>query len=105
MTLRIERTVSRKTEIARLIGRMNVEQLKEVPTQIELAEVPVTLDLSKLSLVSVERVRFLNAGEVAKASPFVSAWMLRERETNSIHDGHCNSFGLAWGSGPGEPRV
>ena len=86
MTLKIEKIVSRKTVIVRLIGRLSVEHLEEVWREIKPVEVPVTLDLSELSLVSLEGVRFLNACEdkgiaVANASPYISAWMLRERET------------------------
>lgn len=86
MTLKIEKIVSRKTTIVRLIGRLSVEHLEEVSKQIKHVEVPVTLDLSELSLVSLEGVRFLNVCEgrgivVANASPYISAWMLRERET------------------------
>lgn len=86
MTLKIEKVVSGKTAIVRLIGRLGVEHLKEVSKQIKPVEVPVTLDLSELSLVSLEGVRFLNACEdkritVANALPYISAWMLRERET------------------------
>jgi ABC-type transporter Mla MlaB component len=89
MTLKIEMTVSHKTAILRLIGRLSVEHLEEVWREIEPVEVPVTLDLSELSLVSLEGVRFLNACEdkgiaVANASPYVSAWMLRERETGKL---------------------
>ena len=86
MTLRIEKIVSRKTAIVRLIGRLSVEHLEEVWKEIKSVEMPVTLDLSELSLVSLEAVRFLNACEdkgisVANALPYISAWMLRERET------------------------
>lgn len=86
MTLKIEKIVSRKTAIVRLIGRLSVEHLEEVWKEIKPVRVPVTLDLSEMSLVSLEGVRFLNACEdrgivVANASPYISAWMLRERET------------------------
>ena len=86
MTLKIEKIVSRKTAIVRLTGRLSVEHLEEVLNQIKFVEVPVSLDLSELSLVSLEGVRFLNACEdkgitVANASPYICAWMLRERET------------------------
>jgi hypothetical protein len=86
MTLKIEKTASRGTAIVRLIGRLSVEHLEEVWKEIKPVEVPVTLDLSELSLVSLEGVRFLNACEdkgiaVANASHYISAWMLRERET------------------------
>jgi len=86
MTLKIEKIVSRKTVIVRLIGRLSVEHLEEVWREIKPVEAPVTLDLSELSLVSLEGVRFLNACEdkritVANALPYISAWMLRERET------------------------
>ncbi len=85
MSLKIERTVSRKTAIVRLTGRLSVEHLEEVWKEIKPVEVPMTLDLSELTLVSLERVRFLKACEdegiaVANASPYISAWMLRERE-------------------------
>jgi hypothetical protein len=86
MTLKIEKTVPRKTAIVRLIGRLGVEHLEEAWKEIKPVEVPMTLDLSDLTLVSLEGVRFLNACEdkgiaIANASPYISAWMLRERET------------------------
>jgi len=86
MTLKIEKIVSRKTAIVRLIGRLSVEHLEEVLNQIKFVEEPVSLDLSELSLVSLEGVRFLNAREdkgitVANASRYTCTWMPRERET------------------------
>jgi hypothetical protein len=85
MTLKIEKGLADKTAIVRLIGRLSGEHLEEVLNQIKLVEMPVTLDLSELSLVSLEGVRFLNACEekgitVANASPYISAWMSRERQ-------------------------
>jgi hypothetical protein len=38
MTLKIEKIVSRKTAIVRLIGRLSVEHLEEVSKQIKLIE-------------------------------------------------------------------
>jgi hypothetical protein len=85
VTLKSEKTLSRKTAIVRLFGRLSVEHFEEVWKEINPVEAPMTLDLSELSLVSLEGVRFLNACEdkgnvVSNASPYNSAWMLKEEQ-------------------------
>jgi len=107
MTLKIEKIVSRKTAIVRLTGRLSVEHLEEVLNQIKLVEMPMTLDLSELSLVSLEGVRFLNECEdkgiiVANASPYIWPGCCGNGRRGSTDDHECDSFGLVRGSGPGE---
>ena len=80
MTLKIDRIRSR----IRLSGELRSEQLGQVKAEIELCESPAVLDLEELNLVDVEAVRFLNACvakgiSVLHCSPYISEWMLRER--------------------------
>jgi hypothetical protein len=81
MTLRIEWVEGRM----RLCGELRSEHLGQVKAEIEQRGSTVVLDLEELDLVDVEAVRFLNTREaegisVSHCSPYIRAWMSRERE-------------------------
>jgi hypothetical protein len=81
MTLRIEWVEGRM----RLCGELRSEHLGQVKAEIEPRGSTVVLDLEELDLVDVEAVRFLNTREaegisVSHCSPYIRAWMSRERE-------------------------
>jgi len=84
MTLKIERIADERGARIRLSGEFRSDRLDQVRAEIN-REGPVTLDLEEVSLVDVDAVRFLNAREdqgifVLHCSPFISEWMVRERE-------------------------
>jgi hypothetical protein len=84
MTLKIERISDERGARIRLSGEFRSDRLDQVRAEIN-REGPVTLDLEEVSLVDVDAVRFLNAREdegilVLHCSPFISEWMVRERE-------------------------
>jgi hypothetical protein len=84
MTLRIERISSNRGIRIRLSGQFRSNRLDQVKAEINRGG-PVALDLEEVDLVDVEAVRFLNAREdegisVLYCSPYIRAWMLRERE-------------------------
>ena len=84
MTLKIERISSKRGTRIRLSGEFRSERLDQVRAEMNCGE-PVDLDLEEVDLVDVEAVRFLNARadegiSVLRCSPYISEWMIRERE-------------------------
>ena len=84
MTLKIDRFRTR----VRLSGELRSENLDQVKAEIDCCGTSVVLDIEEVDLVDVESVRFLNACEangvsVEHCSPYIKAWMLREREEQS----------------------
>lgn len=82
MTLRIETAPGKCTTI-RLIGRIETEHLGELKAQVDLAGPSMVLDLSEVSLVNLEVVRFLNACELRgiqlqNCSAYIRQWIDRE---------------------------
>ena len=85
MTLKIEKVPDASGTTLRLIGRMQVEHLLELKTQIELSGSNVTLDLEEMNLVDVEAVRFLGGCQaqgvkIVRASPFIRNWIDSEAD-------------------------
>jgi hypothetical protein len=82
--LRIE-TLSDATQTSiRLIGRVRSDDIAEVRRHIDSAERPIVLDLSEVTLVDLDVVRFLIACEDAAlelrhCSRYIREWMHRER--------------------------
>jgi hypothetical protein len=81
MTVRIEWVDGRM----RLCGELRSEHLDQLKAEIERRGSTVVLDLEELDLVDVEAIRFFNACEangisVSHCSPYIRAWMSRERE-------------------------
>jgi hypothetical protein len=84
MTLKIDRFRTR----VRLSGELRSENLDQVKAEINCCGTSVVLDIEEVDLVDVESVRFLNACEangvpVEHCSPYIKAWMFREREEQS----------------------
>ena len=84
MTLKIDTIATEHATVIRLIGRLRLEHTGIVTKQIQSCTGEVTIDLGELALIRVEGVRFLNACKdrgipVINASPYVTAWMERER--------------------------
>ncbi len=87
---KIEKLAEGKTTVLRLVGRINAGHLDELSKLIADAEPGmVKLDLSEVTLVDVDVVRFLGDQErrgvyVDKCSRYVREWIQREETANLI---------------------
>ncbi|NWF71707.1 MAG: STAS domain-containing protein [Nitrospirae bacterium] len=84
MTVRIEKETHRLKTMIRVSGRLKSTHLDELKTQLEAAQSRIVLDLSGVTLVDVETVRFLNACEQEGVEflhcwPYIREWMVREK--------------------------
>jgi ABC-type transporter Mla MlaB component len=88
MTFKIETIRSRNRTILRISGRLQRENLAELNKQMGTDPARTVLDVSEVTLVDLEVVRFLNACqdqgvECANPSPYIREWMNRERNLES----------------------
>ena len=86
--LKIEKLAEGDTTVFRLVGRINAKHLGELSSLIADADARVKLDLSEVTLVDVEVIRFLGdrerkGVELANCSRYVREWIQREQTTNS----------------------
>ncbi len=84
VTLRIEKDSNGKSTTIRLIGRMRREHIEELKAQIKTGGASVTLDLSEISLVDLDVIRFLATCQtegisLVHCSRYVSDWIAKER--------------------------
>jgi anti-anti-sigma regulatory factor len=82
--LKIEKTSDGGTTILRLTGRIQLDHIDEIQAQMDDGSIRIILDLSEVTLVDVEVVRFLsareNAGiELVHCPTYVREWIFRER--------------------------
>ena len=63
MTLKIEKNSDRQKTTIRLIGHIQSEHIEELKAQMQGSESGIVLDLSEVTLVAVEVVRFLGVCE------------------------------------------
>jgi hypothetical protein len=69
----------------RLIGHFHVEHIEELQRQFRQNDPQFVLDLTELTLVDVDVVRFLGTceaggAEVINCAPYIREWMNQERE-------------------------
>ena len=88
MTFKIETIRSRNRTILKISGRLQRENLAELNKQMGTDPARTVLDVSEVTLVDLEVVRFLNACldqgvECANPSPYIREWMNRERKLES----------------------
>ena len=88
MTFKIETIRSRNRTILKISGRLQRENLAELNKQMGTDAARTVLDVSEVTLVDLEVVRFLNACqdqgvECANPSPYIREWMNRERKLES----------------------
>jgi hypothetical protein len=86
MTLRIEKTSAGGKVVFRVSGRIGMEHLVELKSEIEGLGSGTVLDMEHVTLVDVEGVRFLSDCEargiqLVNCSPYIREWISRERET------------------------
>jgi hypothetical protein len=72
--------------VIRLNGRLRLEHLDELKTQIDGDKSRIVLDLDNVTLVDVEVVRFLSACEERGIElihwwPYIREWIIREKVT------------------------
>jgi anti-anti-sigma regulatory factor len=86
VTLKIETTPGRQKTTIKLIGRIQTEHLSELRVLLNARGESVVLDLSEVSLVNVEVVRFLATSEsqgiqLLNCPAYVRKWIEREKVT------------------------
>jgi anti-anti-sigma regulatory factor len=87
---KIEKLTEGTTTVLRLVGRINAKHLDELNQLIADAERKVVkLDLSEVTLVDLNVVRFLGdqerrGVELGKCSPYIREWIQREQTANSV---------------------
>ena len=85
MTLKIEEVAGERGTTLKLIGRIRAEHLGELRGQIAASAASV-LELSEVTLVDAEVVRFLSACEsegidLQHCSAYIREWIVREQES------------------------
>jgi anti-anti-sigma regulatory factor len=83
--LRIEKDSQGGKTMIRLIGHFQVEHIEELQRQFRQNDPRFVLDLTELTLVDVDVVRFLGTceaggAEVINCAPYIREWMNQERE-------------------------
>ena len=83
MTLRIEKDSQRGRTTIRLIGHFQLEHVGELQKQLDQNGSHFVLDLSELTLVDVDIVRFLgtceaSGVELVNCSPYIREWINQE---------------------------
>ncbi len=90
MTFKIEKLSEGRKVIIRLVGRVRSEHVEELKSQLGTNGSQFVLDLTEVTLVDVDVVRFLGACEcegvtLLHCSPYIREWILREqREPGGI---------------------
>ncbi len=84
---KIEKVAEGNASVLRLVGRINTQQLEELRKLIADAEPKVKLNLSEVTLVDVDVIRFLGNQErrgvqLCNCSRYVREWIQREQTTN-----------------------
>lgn len=85
--LKIEKLVEGETTVFRLVGRINGQHLGELSSLIADADTRVKLDLSEVTLVDIDVIRFLcdrerEGVELSNCSRYVREWIQREQATS-----------------------
>ena len=81
--MRIERRSQRGKTTIRLIGHFQVEHIEELRKQLNQNGSQFVLDLTELTLVDLDVIRFLGTCEASgiklvNCSPYVREWMNQE---------------------------
>ena len=85
---KIEKVAEGSATVLRLVGRINAQHLNELNQLIPDANRKlVKLDLSEVTLVDLNVVRFLGdqerrGVELVKCSPYIREWIQREQTVN-----------------------
>lgn len=84
MTFKMEKTCQGRKTVIRLVGRVRSEHLEELKSQLGTNAPLFVLDLTEVTLVDVDVVRFLGSCEregvtLLHCSPYIREWILREQ--------------------------
>ena len=84
MTFKIQKDCNGQTTTIRLIGRIESEHLSELKAQTAGLGQKIVLDLTEVTLVDVDVIRFLaicedEGIEVLHCSAYIEEWIRRER--------------------------
>ena len=87
--MKIERQSDGKTMIIWLIGRIRAEDLEELKKQIDDGAEAKVLNLSEITIVNADVIRFLSVTEregtgLMSCPPYVREWILRERAEEGV---------------------
>ena len=87
--MKIESQSDGKTMIIWLIGRIRAEDLEELKKQIDDSAEAKVLDLSEITIVDADVMRFLSVTEregipLMGCPPYVREWILRERAEEGV---------------------
>ena len=82
--LKIEKLTEGETTVLKLVGRINATHINELSKLIDNAHPKVKLDLSEVTLVDVDVIRFLRDQELRgvplhQCSRFIREWIQREQ--------------------------
>ena len=82
--LKVESQSDGQTTIIWLIGRIRAEDLEELKAQMGDCSERIIFDLSEVTIVDADVIRFLSASEregtrLVSCPPYVREWILRER--------------------------
>ena len=86
MTLKIETIPGRSSTTIKLVGRILTEHLSELIVQLDAVGPNVVLDLSEVSIVNLDVVRFLGGCELRgiqllSCPGYIRKWIDRETTT------------------------
>jgi hypothetical protein len=87
--LKLERQFDGKTMVVLLIGRIRAEDLAELKKHIDESAKAKVLDLSEITIVDADVIRFLSVIEregtpLMACPPYVREWILRERAEEGV---------------------
>jgi hypothetical protein len=81
MTVKIEKVSDGRKTVIRLSGRLRLEHLDELKTQIDGDKPRIVLHLDSVTLVDVEVVRFLSACE-ERGIELIHGWPYNESDSS-----------------------
>jgi hypothetical protein len=86
--------------IIRLIGRIRAKDLEELKRQMDDSTETKVLDLSEITIVDADVIRFLSVTEregtgLMGCPPYVREWVLRERAEDGVSNTFANSLGIS----------
>ena len=92
--LRLER--SRDSNLLRVSGRIDAENLAELKVQMQIHPSPIALELGEVTLVDADAVRFLAMAEAAgtelrNCPLFIREWIRRGHPALMKHEGNASA--------------
>ena len=84
MALRVERVGTKDLAVLRVSGRIDAEGVETLRELLQQEEGKVAIDLSQVTLINREAIRFLalseaNGVELRNCADYIDEWIARER--------------------------